>query len=186
VREPGAAGGSRRVKRVTRSIDVFPTLAGLAGIPLPRDSKLQGRDLSRVFSGGEVPELVAYSHTGLIPSVLEDEPEAHVRYLNSFFPEPDIETTWVGLRSGDRVWKYRRMPGQDWAFSVFDVVTDPAERIDRFREGEAEHQRMARLLVEYKQELEAAKADWDARRGGEPSMSREELTERLRALGCVH
>jgi arylsulfatase A-like enzyme len=65
MRGPGVPSG--RYDAVTRSIDVFPTLAGLAGLRLPRDV-VMGVDLSAAMRGeSPPPELTAFSHTGLLP-----------------------------------------------------------------------------------------------------------------------
>jgi arylsulfatase A-like enzyme len=54
LRPPGGAGGERVVEPA-RLLDVFPTLAGAAGIPAP--GGVEGRDL--LAPGGSEPELVA-------------------------------------------------------------------------------------------------------------------------------
>ena len=66
VRGPGVP--PRRIDAVTRSIDVFPTIAGLAGLPLPPGS-VQGTDLSAALRGtAPMPPLLAFSTPRCCPT----------------------------------------------------------------------------------------------------------------------
>jgi arylsulfatase A-like enzyme len=80
---------------VTRSIDVFPTLAGLAG--LPADARVVGSNLSAALRGEEArPDLVAYSHTTVLArSVFEQMHSPQYRdqwnLARHLFPDDSVE-----------------------------------------------------------------------------------------------
>lgn len=66
IRGAGARPGP--YPAVTRSIDLYPTIAGLAGVPV-RDPGVAGVDLSKAVRGEEPPpHLLAFSHTPKVRS----------------------------------------------------------------------------------------------------------------------
>ena len=71
-----------RYAGVTRSIDVFPTLLGLSGLPVPGGDAIEGIDLAPALRGrAPAPDLLAYSHTAVIPRVVfEKMSESLARY----------------------------------------------------------------------------------------------------------
>jgi arylsulfatase A-like enzyme len=94
----------REVAAVTRSIDVFPTLAGLAGVPLAADRGVAGVDLSAALRGEEqFPELTAYSHGTL-------------RHWSYFQPDL-IENIWAASRADERLYTWRLADGA-WSFDA--------------------------------------------------------------------
>jgi arylsulfatase A-like enzyme len=54
IRYPGFTPRGKSSKTLFGSIDIYPTLCGLAGIPIP--SQIKGRDLSAVMCGRSAPE----------------------------------------------------------------------------------------------------------------------------------
>ena len=175
VRGPGIAPG--RYAGVTRSIDVFPTVAALAGVPLPRGA-VDGVDLSRAVLGREPPpHLVAYSHTTtLIPSLAEESREWG--RFRIFYPRTDPELMWVRARDGERVYQLRNLDGERFGFQVFDLARDPFELHDLAAAGDPAQSAMRAELERYKRRLVEGFA-----RAGLAERAGANALERLRGLG---
>ncbi len=115
------------VSEVTRHIDVFPTMAGLAGAPIP-DAEwmaMSGEDLSAALLGREpIPHLLAFSSTALSP------------YIEKYnLATRDPQTISVAVRNGSMV--YKLMTGQpdkgiEGGALAFDLSRDPKERDNLF------------------------------------------------------
>ena len=148
VRGPGLAPG--RHAEVTRSIDVFPTLAGLVGIEIPPELRPEGEDLGPVLRGeAEAPRLLAYSHTTTIdPPQLEQF--ADYGTLLRWFPRTDPELVWTAVRDRDELFLLRPYEGFEFEPAAFDLATDPERRKDIFDPGNARHAEMHRKLERYK------------------------------------
>ena len=122
--EPGVFEG------VTRSIDVFPTLAGLAGVPVPEG--VAGVDLSPALRGiAPPPVLEAFSHTALVPlSLLRESRRRGGTRLDRLVPRRDPRLMAVGLRADDRVYELWPTPDAAPRRAVFDLARDPHEERD--------------------------------------------------------
>ncbi len=179
IRGPGVEPG--RHAGVTRSVDVLPTLAGLAGIPYNAPAG-GGVDLSGAVLGREAaPELLAFSHTAMLPQrMLRQLPR--FRTLARHFPRADPRLLWVAVREGDAVVTLERRSGDDFTPAAYDLASDPDQTADRFDPGNARHGALAGRLETYRQLLVDAH---EARRGGDPGLAEEEQAERLRSLGYI-
>jgi arylsulfatase A-like enzyme len=179
LRGPGVVPG--RFESVSRSIDVFPTLAGLAGVELQR--AVEGDDLSgEIRRPTAVPhrERLGYSHT----SLFSDEVwERYSRYesLSSRFTQGDPEDIWVGARKGDRMFKIRRGADGEWETVAFDLASDPDETVDVFDPADETDAEVAAGLERYKSALVAAHANLPEQR----ALDGERRLELLRGLGYV-
>ena len=157
IRAPGLKPGIH--EGVTRSIDVFPTIMGLSGIPLPEASGVPGVDLSEALVAGEPgPDLRAYSHTTiLVRSVFKRMHSAGRRadweFARALFPSEDPSLIWVALREGDTVYKIRRPDGGDWRREAFDLRRDPWEARDLFDAADPGHAEAMARLSDYKADL---------------------------------
>lgn len=145
------------IDSVTRSTDVLPTLAGLAGLSTPTgegDSDLSGVDLSPMLrTAGPIPELLAFSHGALVPDVYYGGERAPAfGPLWELFPEPNPAYLWVAVHSRDRTFKLSRAD-ETWTTEAFELASDPDELHDVFDSGLAEHAEMDALLHGYKQWL---------------------------------
>ncbi len=107
LRGPGIP--SRRIGAITRTVDLFPTVTDLLGLPTPR--AVQGRSLQPLWQG--------------------DAPDDRVAYLETQWPA--LHQGWSpleGLVRADR--KLIRAPAvASEASELFDLRTDPGERVDR-------------------------------------------------------
>ncbi len=178
VRAPGIPTG--RYDGVTRSIDVFPTVAGLAGIDMP-GHQVAGADLSAAARReAPPPELVAFSHTGLPP---KGDPKSGIPGLSARFPRGDPSEMWVGARRGDLEYKLTSENGRDFHLRVYDWEVDPSEKTDLHDPSDATQAAMVRQLGEYKAALVDAFERRRAASAGHLPNAREE--EQLRALGYI-
>jgi arylsulfatase A-like enzyme len=177
--EPGRFDG------VTRSVDLFPTLVGLAGIQLAEEMTVMGVDLSDIIKGPEdTPELLAYSHTAMIPPVSAENAIGGLR--QELYPRTDMELTWVAVRDGDTVWKYKNQGDERFGFEAFNLRDDPAETNDLFDSENPRDQQMAERLVQYKDQLVRAHKQWTQRRNQDAESSQQKKAlEKLRSLGYV-
>ena len=181
-----AAAGRRDF--VTRSIDIFPTLATLAMLDLDESVSLAGYDLSKSVMGRqENPELSAFSHTGMIyPNLGKRFPVQKLigQFVARYYPGPDMIFTWVAVRKDDTVWKYRPIRDRKFEFQAFDLQKDPTEANNIFNAGDPQHQEMAEQLKQYKESLVDA---WQRGRTNQnpDEMDAEERLKRLRDMGYV-
>ncbi len=173
--EPGVWEG------VTRSIDLFPTLAGLAGIEMPA-AEGSGLDLSAALRGlAPEPEIRAYSHTALVAEpVLEASRKWSL--FHALYPRVDPELMWVQVRDGDRVHQLRRTPAGEPEPAVFDLAADPHELDNLFEADDGEHAQVLTDLRHYRQRLIEAYRE-HAARGGELDLERQE--ELLKSLSYI-
>jgi arylsulfatase A-like enzyme len=189
IRAPGQGVPAGRVEFVTRSIDLFPTIAGLAGIEapdLPVSDSVTGVDLSKAIRGiEEPPTLTAYSHTAVFPTKSLRRHAPEMKLFFEYFSEASIETTWVALRQGDTVLKYRRGLDGEWRFEAFDLATDPTEERNIYDPADPALRAMVERLRRYKVELMRAYAEWQERRGTAADGLSEEDLRRLRSLGYI-
>jgi arylsulfatase A-like enzyme len=169
---------------VTRSIDVYPTLAGLCNIPLAPERRVAGVDLSRALRTGETLDLLGYSHTSLPnPYVLKASGES---LFKQYFPELDPELAWVCIRDGDMFYKWRKLDSQNWGYEVIDVATDPDEEHNLYDPANPQHREFAQRLTDYKARLVNAYREmwlWEDASGRQPA--REDAIRRLKSLGYI-
>jgi len=182
---------AQRIARVTRSTDVLPTLAGLAGlspIDSEEDDDLAGVDLSPMLrSADPIPELLAFSHGAMVPDFYYDGDRASsFGPLWKLFPEPSPEYLWVTVRTQDDTFKLVRTDGA-WHMEAFDLERDPNELHNVYDARLAEHAKMKDLLGRYKQRLtEGYRALRESQEGGAyEDIPDEKKLEILRSLGYI-
>lgn len=176
LRGAGLAPG--RYGAVSRSIDVFPTLAGLCGIPIP--SAVEGLDLSRALRGTVPPPApLAFSHTPLWP---EARMERFGRYqpVHDLLPARDPQCMTVRVRDGDLVLQIRRTRAQEDRIECFDLASDPEQRVDRYDPADPRQAELLEGLRRYKQKLAE---HFDS--ALESEVPDNDTLERLRALGYI-
>jgi arylsulfatase A-like enzyme len=189
IRAPGQGVEPGRIEFVSRSADLYPTVAGLSGIEtpeLPDSGPTTGVDLSGVIRGEwPAPVLDAYSHTGIWPTSSLRRHAPDMKLFFEYFTEASIEQTWVALREGDVVLKYRRGLDGEWRFEAYNLATDPTEDQDVYDPANPMHRSMVERLRRYKVDLMDAYADWQAQRGTPADGLSEEDLRRLRSLGYI-
>jgi arylsulfatase A-like enzyme len=183
LRAPGLP--PRRFEHVTRSIDVYPTLAGLAGVPAPAVDGA-GVDLTPAIRGGTSHrDLLAFSHSAVLPYLaVPAVGRPGARRFGFFFPRRDPELMWVSVRSGDRFYKLRRLNGRDLTPAVYDLARDPGESENLFDPDDSTQAEMLDRLERYRRSLISGYEFWEGRAKG--GLSNAEQLELLRSLGYVH
>ena len=182
VRSPDPSVAPGAYEGVTRSIDVYPTLAGLSGFALPDDRGIQGVDLSPALRGeAEAPSLRAFSHTTiLVRSVFKrmHQPQRARDWalVRRFYPDERPEHMWVGVREGDRLTRSRKLADGGWRFEAVDLEVAPSAR------GAPEVAPEGPLLRGYKDRLVRA---YEAEEGGERLLPSDEEARALRELGYI-
>ncbi len=174
-----------RYQGVTRSIDVFPTLASLSGLKPPVEN-VMGHDLKKAVRGEvEPPDLVALSHTALMATEFRRDPLPKFPVLLKRFPRQDPALMWVAARRGDDFWELRRDP-ETGRFSAYryDLASDPEKRRDRFDAGKPENKAMQSLLERYKVELEAGY--FRRKQHDVGSVPEDDAVRRLKSLGYIN
>lgn len=165
---------------VSRSIDVHPTLLGLAGLPLKEGGRVEGVDLSAAVLGHEpAPPLRAFSHT--MPLNPQRVSAFRGWLAGRIYPSTDVRLMWVAVRDHDTFLRRRRSEAGQWITEAFDLAADPGAARDVFDPDLPLHRDLAREVEAYKLRL----VEQHDAREGEPRLREEEVTERLRALGYV-
>ncbi len=176
---PGLPAGD--YEGVTRSIDVYPTLAGLCGVEIPAAHPPEGVDLAPVLRGERAaPELLAFSHSTVV-SAEHLENFRDFQLVKRYFPRTDPELIWVRVRKGDLVAKLRNLDGTRFGFEVFDLARDPHETANLYDPSSSEQALLVEELERYKRRL----VENFGRQGEGGEISEEERLERLRDLGYV-
>ena len=174
----GASAGVPRGEYtgVTRSIDVLPTLAGLAGIASP-EFEGRGVDLTQAIRGNEPePKLRAFSHTTLFNAPLR---AATLALRASLFPAPLPEYMWVSVRDEDLSMTRTRSADDVWTTRVYDLAADPHQKDDLFHADDPRHRELETALESYRQALIVAAYDQET----DGQLPRAQVVERLKALG---
>ncbi len=176
IRSPGLPAG--RYDGVTRSIDVFPTLAGLSGIALPEDT-VMGVDLTPALRGrAPAPALLAFTHTAFVP-VFQNT--TAYPFLGSHFPMGDPNSMWVAVRDGPLMYKLTSNDAVTFQPHVYDWESDPEETRDLYDPQNAHHAAMVDSLSSYKTAL----LDGYRRVAGKQGLPTERQQEILRSLGYI-
>jgi arylsulfatase A-like enzyme len=193
IRSNDPAVGTEDVQRVTRSIDVFPTLAGLSGIPLQTSDAtpsggIRGVDLSAPLRGEQpFPRLLAFSHTTVLVHSVFKQMYWGMRMgdwslVRRYFPDESPERMWTAVRDGDLVYKLRAAAGGSMSPSVFDLANDPGETRDLYQLDDTEQQARFAELAAYKARLVERYNQMDE---GRALLPQEEELKRLKSLGYV-
>jgi arylsulfatase A-like enzyme len=187
VAAPGVELSPGRYTETTRSVDVFPTLLGLAGIEGRDQHQFEGIDLSPALLGREpAPALSAFSHTGL-PSdrvlmrmyVAPDREDWSL--ARAHFGRNDPALIWVSLREGDLNYRLRSLDGH-FALEAFDLASDPTQTRNLYRTDSARHADAGERLERYKAHLVASYSHEEAKAASLPD---DEEAEALRSLGYI-
>lgn len=107
IRAPGAAGNGRSCQRVVELVDLYPTLADLAGLPLPPGQKLTGRSLRPLLEKPDAPWEGRAVTQILRPSGV------------------------MGRSVRTEHWRYTEWNGGEKGRELYDIQTDPFEFVNK-------------------------------------------------------
>lgn len=180
VRLPGARHRAGIFDGISRSIDVYPTLAGLSGFSVGRKDGVDGVDLSSAILGRDPPPVErAFSHTTLLGPELVQQFRGWL--VSEYHPSTAPDLMWVSVREKDLYARLRKLDGGRWGIDLSDFSRVTGARDLAFDPGSRKHRELARELERYKAHLLAA---YD-RLGRRNSLQESEARERLRALGYI-
>ncbi|MDP3071946.1 MAG: sulfatase [Opitutaceae bacterium] len=150
--------GGRVSSALVHAMDWFPTLATLAGVDVPADRILDGRDLAPLLDGRveTVPDPAAgLSRNAAVPLRRPWQPPGEwaplitrADYLNAFFYH-GAEGQFAAVRSGK--WKLTLSPN----LQLFDLEADPGEQ--RPVRDAATTRRLRGMAVMFQEEMNAAR-----------------------------
>jgi arylsulfatase A-like enzyme len=169
IRLPDRAAAGTRVRQVTRSVDLMPTILDYLGIS-PGSGEMQGESLMRYWTGpDDAPEQVAYTEA-----------------LNTRFEKKSVRTSrhkYVLHVPAGLVRQFGRgtLPARPLRAQLFDLEADPGER-NNLLKGEPTPE--ARSVAA---ELDRMLRDHVARNRGraEPFQLNQDTIDRLEALGYM-
>ncbi|MEA2069285.1 MAG: sulfatase-like hydrolase/transferase, partial [Verrucomicrobiota bacterium] len=131
---PGRIAPGRVIDTPVISLDLFPTIAGAAGLDLPEDSGLDGLDLMPLM-------------TGRATELPRDELFWRIRGTKGD----------VALRKGD--WKIYRM-GQYHVTHLFNLADDPYEKTDLSKSHPEKFKEMLVRMAEWEEQMEPPRYWW--------------------------
>ena len=179
----GAGVKPGRYDFVTRSIDVFPTIAGLCGLSIPEEMKPVGADLSAVITSGEkAPSLTAFSHTML---KLQGKDFSGTLY-EKLLPTGGPEHMQVSVREDDMIYMIAKTdPAHPDSYQpvAYDLSADPLGCKNIFDASNKQHQAEMKRLREYKESLVSACHLWSANESSPEDV--DEKLEALRQMGYI-
>ena len=162
MRWPGGVLAGQTNDATINVMDLLPTIAGLAGAPLPEDRVIDGMDLRPVLSGAEetiAPDRMFYYYNGLnLQAVREGPWKLHL-------PRRSEMLVWwdSGLRELE-------------APMLFDLETDPGETNDLA----AQHPEVVEQLLAKAEQIRAELGSWE--QGGRDQKPIEHLMDDRRRL----
>jgi arylsulfatase A-like enzyme len=181
IRGPNYGVPAGRYTGVTRSIDLLPTLAGLAGLSLPTDD-IAGFDLSAaVRRESEPPELLAFSHTSLPMDLTWDQYKGYAGF-RARFPTRNPQLMWVSARSPNFFFRLHRTSKSGWQPEAFDLNRDPLALGNIYDEADMQQRTIINELKRYQEDLVTAVSALDFT---VPSEVFERQENALRSLGYI-
>ena len=101
-----------------------------------------------------------------------------------FFPDESADHVWVALRSGDELYKRRKLDGTTWKTALFDLASDPWATDDLYDPADARKRKAAVRLEAYQaQFVRSHERDLAAER--KRRLPDKEEAEKLKGLGYI-
>jgi arylsulfatase A-like enzyme len=180
VRLPGAQPLRGSYDGISRSIDVYPTLAGLSGFSVGTREGVDGLDLSAAVRGRMRPaSLRAFSHTTLLgPELVE---QFRGWGVSRYHPSTGKEHLWASVRDDDVYARLRKNEDGDWGVDLFRLGDPRGPAPMLFDDRQRAHRDLVHELEGYKARLRRAYED----QGRERARLDPDARERLRSLGYI-
>jgi len=170
-----------------RSIDIFPTLAGLCGIDVKAEHDIEGIDVSAAAAGNEqAPSLLQYSHTNPIFELAEFNLRAAESDVALRLFRPDNPySIWLAVKDGGTVVKLKKFSVDGpLEFGVFDLDKDFEERNNLFDPSTEYHRKLRDELFVYKSRTVKKIKEVKEKKSGKDIEDREKL-EKLKDMGYI-
>jgi uncharacterized sulfatase len=168
VLAPGRVPAGRVVDAPAMNIDLFPTLLGLAGLELPADRVIDGRDLGGLLSGASETgphEALFFFNANVIDGVRAGRFK-YYRFVNEYvWPVPlDKPNTWTGrFAANDRYTdphSGRSAPLLTSFPLLYDVTADPDESYNLAAHHPEEARRLHELIERWERDFLANPRGW--------------------------
>jgi arylsulfatase A-like enzyme len=146
ARFPGKIPAGKVIREVCASIDLFPTICNLAGVPAPKDRAIDGKDILPLLSGAvsKSPHEAIFAMGGQeLRVVRSGKWKLHARVPQPGFAYQEDASKWVDARGPDGVTliapyeqaRPNEYPGlrtgpEPKAGMLFDMEQDPGEQND--------------------------------------------------------
>jgi arylsulfatase A len=165
---PGTLPAGAQVDAPAMNIDIFPTLLGLAGLGLPTDRVIDGRDIWGLMTGGEIAsphDALFFFHDKVIDGV-RSGPWKYYRYADRYYwPVPlDKPSTLTGKRgqaytytdprTGQTIHLLQSFP------LLYDLRDDPGESYNVVDRHPDEDKRLRGLIERWEQDFFANPRGW--------------------------
>jgi arylsulfatase A len=165
---PGTLRAGAQVDAPAMNIDIFPTLLRLAGLDLPTDRIVDGRDIWGLLTGRETAsphDALFFFHDKVIDSV-RSGPWKHYRYTDRYYwPVPlDKPSTLTGKRAqaytytdpktGETIHLLQSFP------LLYDLRDDPGESYNVVDRHPDEDKRLRGLIERWEQDFFANPRGW--------------------------
>jgi arylsulfatase A len=165
---PGTLPAGARVDAPAMNIDIFPTLLGLAGLGLPTDRVIDGRDIWGLITGGATAsphDALFFFHDKVIDGV-RSGPWKYYRYTDRYYwPVPlDKPSTLTGKRvqaytytdpkTGQTIHLLQSFP------LLYDLRDDPGESYNVVDRHPDESKRLRGLIERWEQDFFANPRGW--------------------------
>lgn len=179
---PGRIPAGTRIQPTVETLDLFPTVLELAGLPIPEAA--QGQSLVPLMGlDPGAPETAGADTQGAEPTRFRPRPAVTETIATAPRALPEDRARWSSLIDGD--WKLVRIEPEDGSevvLELFDRTTDPYDQNDVSDAHPEVVERLDEALAAWRQRAEAARLASDEELA--EGLSAEEL-ERLRSLGYV-
>ncbi len=167
VQWPGHIPAGGVITAPAMNIDLFPTLLGLAGLGLPQDRTIDGRDIGGLLSGHESAsphEALFFFNANVIDGV-RSERWKYYRWVNQYmWPLPlDKESTLFGRWMHDHFRYTDSKTGETvpmYGPLLFDLTTDPSEAYNVIQQHPDDAARLHAAIEQWEREFFANPRGW--------------------------
>ncbi len=149
VKWPGQVPAGQVSESPIMNLDLFPTLLSLAGVGLPQDRVIDGKDIFPLLSGQDTSpphEAIYFYHYDILEGVRADTWK-YIRSINRYVWPVPCDTAVVPDRLG------KKQLGNRWPL-LFDLSLDPQESYNVIDTYPHSANRLLRIMEAWEQDVE--------------------------------